>query len=175
MCIRDSLCGVDPAGVPIMAVPITGVWDYGSGVVGGGSYTPDPSRFTFGCRKTAIAKCVEMGYKPWKTLPSGAGTYQDHLVACTRMLRADYCGDGYSWTVNGTPINVYDGVGVQADTEGWALEAEWTANGAACMGSSVGRYTLRGSIAPSCSGATRTATCGDLADFDAGAKLMNEY
>src|SRR5207302_1954997 len=50
-----------------------------------------------------------------------------------RMIRADYCGDGTSWTVNGRRINVYDGLGVQTDTASWSFEAEWDAHGARCL------------------------------------------
>jgi ADYC domain len=44
---------------------------------------------------------------------------QNHLTACTRMLRADDCGDGKSWTVTGALINLYDGIGVQIDPQSW--------------------------------------------------------
>ena len=30
----------------------------------------------------------------------------DHHQACVRMVRADYCGDGRSWTVNGRRVNL---------------------------------------------------------------------
>ena len=73
-----------------------GTWNYGSGVTGGGSWTASATYFTFGCRGTALAKCVELGYKPWKTV--GGVSLRDHHQACTRMIRADYCGDGKAWT-----------------------------------------------------------------------------
>ncbi|HEU4408415.1 MAG TPA: ADYC domain-containing protein [Polyangiaceae bacterium] len=47
---------------------------------------------------------------PRKAIAGSTTTLQNHLVACTRMLRADDCGDGTSYTVNGTTINLYDGV-----------------------------------------------------------------
>ena len=47
-----------------------------------------------------------------------------------RMIRADYCGDGTSWTVNGRTIDLYDGLGINVDTSAWTFEAEWTPSGA---------------------------------------------
>lgn len=50
------------------------------------------------------------------------------------MVRADYCGDGTSYTQNGTPIDLYDGLILQVDTEpGWLVDAEWGTAGARCV------------------------------------------
>jgi hypothetical protein len=157
------LCG---AGVGALAV--TGRWNSAEGVPGGGSYIPDLTQFTFACRGFAIAKCVEMGYKPWKLL-SG------HMAACTRMLRADYCGNGVSFTVDGTPINVYDGLGIQVDTESWPVDAEWTPAGARCMGPNAParvQETVR--AAPSCFGSLVKHTCGSPFSFVTGTFLIDE-
>jgi len=113
------------------ALALAGTWDYRQGVPGGGAHLDDPSNFTFACRGAAIAKCVEMGYKPWVSI---AGvSLAAHHQSCTRMLRADYCGDGTSYTTNGRIINVYDALGVQQDTENWGFEAEWGTDGAVCF------------------------------------------
>src|SRR5262249_8280834 len=129
------LCGLDATGAPILAIPVAGVWNYSMGVVGGGAYTADPTRFTFGCRGNATAKRVEWGYKPWKTVNGVKLT--NHHVACTRMVRADYCGDGSTYTVNGTPIDIYDGLGIQLDTAAWQVDAEWQPTGARCVGANA--------------------------------------
>jgi ferredoxin len=53
---------------------------------------------------------------------------QDHHQACTRMARADYCGDGVPWTVPGTAIDIYDHLYPQIETketQNWQIEAEW--------------------------------------------------
>ena len=52
----------------------------------------------------AIAKCVLWGYRPWATY-NGTPLAQYHQ-ACTRMVRADYCGTGTSYTVTGNRISV---------------------------------------------------------------------
>jgi hypothetical protein len=161
------LCGNDGAGAPILAIPLTGTWNLGAGVAGGGSWTQSSSSFTLACRGNALAKCVEFGYQPWKT---HAGVLlRDHHQACTRMLRADYCGDGTSWTADGTPINLYDGIGIQSDDASWAVDAEWTANGAICTNHI--RDLQPG--APSCVAELEDPACG--ADFDGGALIINEY
>jgi hypothetical protein len=90
--------------------------------------------------------------------------------ACTRLLRADYCGNGTSYTVDGTLLNLYDGVGIQADTERWNLEAEWTEGGARCMA----RRRLSSSASPTCQASLQSASCGASSHFSTGTLLMNE-
>jgi uncharacterized protein YjbI with pentapeptide repeats len=119
------------AGTPVQALPVEGVWDYRQDVVGGGSKTDDPARFTFACMGGAIAKCALWGYRPWATYNGTA--LANYHQACTRMVRADYCGTGKSYTKTGNRINFYDELGIQQDTENWMFEAEWDANGARCI------------------------------------------
>jgi hypothetical protein len=106
------------------AIPLQGSWD------AQGNYHPSQT-VTFGCTSGAIGKCVRMGYKPWKTV--NGQSLQDLHQACIRMVRADYCGDGRGHTRNGTPIDVYDRLGIQKPTpqNGMVLEAAWTPTGAA--------------------------------------------
>ena len=96
------------------------------GVPGGGSYHPESSDFTIACRGSAIAKCVELGYKPWTGVTS-------QLASCVRLLRADFCGTGTSYTKDGQLVNLYDNLGIQKDTEAWSLEAGWNPQGATCI------------------------------------------
>ena len=51
------------------------------------------------------------------------------------MVRADYCGDGVGHTRNGTPIDLFDRVGIQKDepAEGVTLEAAFGPEGAVCV------------------------------------------
>jgi ADYC domain-containing protein/pentapeptide repeat protein len=161
-------------GSGILAIAVNGTFNNGQGVTGGGSFTASTTSFTFGCRGAAIAKCVEWGYKPWKTVSSVNLT--NHHVACTRMVRADYCGNGNSYTINGTAIDLYDALAIQADTAAWKIEAEWTANGARCIKNSTYTrgYVLLATV-PSCLAAITTTSCGQLSDFSSGALLMDEY
>ena len=169
------LCGSDTStpSKPILATPVTGEWNYATGVTGGGSYTADPARFTFACRGTAIAKCVEMGYKQWKT--AGGVNLQNHMVACTRMLRADYCGNGTSYTANGKQVDLYDNLGVQIDTQGWNIEAEWTASGARCVAYGLDtRLHASAKYTVACYNAKKSYSCGSRSNFGSGTLIMSE-
>jgi hypothetical protein len=169
------LCGKDSTGAPIGAIALSGTWDYSQGTATGGSWTASSTLFTFGCRTTALGKCVELGYKPW-VVDNGV-TLQRHHQACTRMIRADYCGDGTPWTVNGRKINVYDAVGVQTDTQGWAFEAEWTDKGARCVSTMrvIDLQNVIGIVATCVKLRTLPLLCGMKSDFNRGVLLMNEY
>ena len=126
------------------ALAVAGTWNYEQGTPEGGSYDPDASQFTLACRGFAIAKCVEFGYKPWLDRSAYLGT-------CTRTLRADYCGDGTPYTVNGTTIDLYDADGIQADETDWPLEARWDEHGATCIGEDTAtRFYQVAGVTPTC-------------------------
>jgi len=128
---RAYVCGKTDQGAVRKSIPIQGGWDYRQGVTGGGSRIDEPNAITFACEGYAIYKCIDFGYKSWTTVEHG--DTRDHHEACTRLIRADYCGDGTSWTVDGTLVNVFDNLGVQPDTETWPTEAEWDQDGARCL------------------------------------------
>jgi hypothetical protein len=116
------------------ALAVSGVWD------ASGAHHDTPGRLTFACQNGAIAKCILWGYKPWASRngQSLAGLHQ----ACTRMARADYCGNGRSHTHRDTTIDMYDRLGVleratEASAE-WdparaSFEAAWAPDGATCL------------------------------------------
>jgi hypothetical protein len=120
------LC-VDNAGEPTQAILLADVWDASTG----DRLSPTGDGLTFACRDAALAKCVEWGYKPWDP------QLREHHQACTRLVRADYCGDGESHTAPGTLVHVLDQVGVQSiDPEReFVVEAEWGPDGAVCLNS----------------------------------------
>jgi hypothetical protein len=147
-------CGVESDGTPVLALVVAGTWDPSSG-----AWRDDGRAFSLSCRHAAVAKCVEFGYKSWLG-------YNDYHRACVRMLRADYCGDGIPHTVNGTLINLYDNLGIQADAEPWPVDAEWGPDGALCINH------IRGGALPACYAAKFSATCGG---FSRGGLLADEY
>ena len=168
----EPLCGIDDEGAPIAAIPLEGAWNYGEGVPGGGEHVPDPFVFTFACQRYVLAKCVEAGYKPWQGVIACPGGVCDvvslagHHQACTRMMRADYCGDGTSYTFDGTLVNFYDDVGVRMDSETWDLEAEWAPDGALCLDSQrIQRFSVH------CGPDLAARGCGIFGD---GALLLSE-
>jgi hypothetical protein len=137
-----SLCGETADGQPITAIPLSGRWDFSSGTATGGDYIEDPSLFTFACDGAVLAKCVKLGYKPWETIEECDGSSCQEVSkrplhqACTRMMRADYCGDSAPHTRDGTPINIWDNFGVQepeAADGNWKRDAEWSPDGAVCI------------------------------------------
>ena len=102
-----QLCNPDPEGRRL-AVPIPGSF------AEDGRYVPDATRLTLTCTSGAAGKCVRFGYKPWGTAPDGT-PLTDLYRACVRMVRADYCGDGRSYTRDGTMIEVEDAFGILGD------------------------------------------------------------
>lgn len=155
--IRDAggpwkpLC-TDELGAATRAILLGDVWDPDTGA----RVAPRPSgALTFACRTAALAKCVEFGYAPWRS--KNGVQLAEHHQACTRMLRADYCGTGQAHTVAGVPVHVLDPLGIQkADpTKAYAVEAEWGPNGATCL--NPGNTRLAGQTAgcslPACGSA----------------------
>ena len=114
------------------AIPVLGLWQPN------GAKVASTTDFTFACLDIgAIAKCVQMGYKPWQ--------YDLHHQSCVRMVRGDYCGTGQGYTSDGNTINVFDKIGKQADDHNaypnylWYFDAEWGPNGAVCITSTATR------------------------------------
>jgi hypothetical protein len=172
------LCGVDGNGNQMPAVAVSGRWNLWQGVSSGGDHVEDGYTFTFGCIEDAVGKCARLGYKPWqKRQVCSGGTCTtvdlgDYHQACTRMVRADYCGDGRSHTVDGTVINVYDGIGIQVDDQPWYFEAEWVPAGARCV---THQRVVDLSVVPGCAGRLMDNTCGSRSHFATGTLLMDEY
>jgi hypothetical protein len=128
-------CQLDQYGV---FVP--GRWDAGA------THVDDPDVVTYSCMDGVIAKCVSWGYAPWLT---GADVH----ASCTRLARADYCGNGVPWTMDGTEINVYDTLGILSESPAGDMkfEAAWGTSGALCV--SRPRYQIEESgrmVVPSC-------------------------
>ena len=119
-----NICSPDPDG-RAAAIPLRGRWD------ASGAYVNDSS-ISFNCTSGVIAKCVRWGYHPWQTV-QGQSLAPYHQ-ACTRMARADYCGDGVTHTQEGTLIDMYDNLGKFTPDFGLTLfEASWTPDGAYCV------------------------------------------
>ena len=99
-----------------------------------GRYVPTPGRILITCTGGAEGKCVRFGYKPWRHLPDGT-SLEPYYQACVRLVRADYGGDGVGHTRNGTPIDLFDRIGIQRDEigPGMTLEAAFGPDGAICV------------------------------------------
>lgn len=99
-----------------------------------GMFQPSDLAMTFSCTGGVIAKCIRMGYAPWGDGNSSVSKL-DRFRACTRMVRADYCGTGETHTRDGTPIHVYDhwSLHKSGSASGLAFEAAWGPTGALCV------------------------------------------
>ena len=131
----QNLCETDADGVAA-ATFVSGTWD------DSGARSDATGLVTIACTIGVINKCVRWGYKPWKTVNGVA--LRDYHQTCTRMARADYCGDGTPHTHDGTLIDIWDAVPIQTrDPQlGMLYEASWTTAGAYCV--SKGRWNLDG-------------------------------
>lgn len=160
----SPVCGLDANNKPIQAVAVAGVW--GPKGPDATAYSTSSSQLTLACRTRTIAKCVELGYKPYKGLAN-------QLQACVRLLRADYCGTGAANTLDGTTLNLFDAGGVQSDSEAWLPEAEWGPDGATCVNSkNNARWQLVADKAPSCVQKLLNASCATK--FSNGSLLIDE-
>jgi ADYC domain len=99
--VANSICEENADG----ALPMLGFWD-----LDGTFKRDDKTIFSFACTKREVAKCVDYGgyalTKPQKGL--------DFLQACGRMMTADYCGKGQSYTEDDTWIEFWDTTTTQA-------------------------------------------------------------
>lgn len=147
---------------------VAGVWDQ----AGDRHDATDDGAFaySYACDNGAIAKCVDWGYAPDAV---GADAHQ----SCTRLVRADYCGDGTPHTADGTAVDVFDSLGVQQSdptATDLVFEAGWGPEGAVCV--SRPRYEEIASdgelVTPSCWDAL--PTCDDVTvAYSMGAKIVN--
>ena len=88
-------------------------------------FLEEDGHVSFACTSGAIGKCIRWGYPPAAT----RGLHQ----ACIRMIRADYGGDGTSWTQDGTLIGFCDRVGIHPCRRAHDIEAAWSEGGAVCV------------------------------------------
>jgi hypothetical protein len=85
------------------------------------------------------AKCVDWGYPPWlgnDGMPDGRNSpaetqsqAQRYHAACTAMASADFCGEGKTNTVDGTPIIMFNAKNVQTQKAPSPPYEEYVASG----------------------------------------------
>jgi hypothetical protein len=178
----QSACPADTDGRRV-AIPLAAIWDEH------GDRIESSSLFTFGCTTGVIAKCYRWGYRPWVT---GYGDLTAMHWTCTRLARADYCGNGVPHTRDGTSINVWDTLPAPGPIQaragllpslGMIFEAGWNTGGAVCL--SRARWLLDPGgllaalcpdrlVAPSLLGGTVCDTVADVLDYDSDARMFNQ-
>jgi len=138
------------------AIPVSGLY------TSTGARQESTTDFTFSCDSGVISKCYRWGYQPWRN----GDTLTSHNAhwTCTRMARADYCGDGTPHTVNGTIVLPWDALNPQVIAHpnspinpDLKFEAGWSTSGARCV--SHWRWASMG--APSCQKLTPPITDTD--------------
>ena len=129
-----------------------------------GDLTARANTLYLACLSGGIGKAVQWGFQPWDI-----GLAE--LEATVRVVRADYCGDGVSWTVPGTQLQLDDIWGVSNfGSAAAATEAVWGANRALCLGA-----TRIANQPPTCNGFT-LPTCASNASLTntSGAMLWSK-
>ena len=117
-----------------------------------GDMTARPSTLYLACVSGAVGKAVLWGYKPWERALA-------EFEVAARMVRADYCFDGVSWTSTGLTLQVRDKFAINNFLrEEDPTEVVWTADGLACIGQprnpaySAPQVTCNGAPVPTCPG-----------------------
>ncbi|HEX3758898.1 MAG TPA: ADYC domain-containing protein [Kofleriaceae bacterium] len=182
--VWQAACPVDTDGRSV-AIPLAAVWDEH------GDRSESSAMFTLGCTTGVIAKCYRWGYRPWVT---GYGDLTTMHWACTRMARADYCGDGTPHTRNGTMINMWDTLPAPGPIQkragvlqslGMLFEAGWNTGGAVCLSRARWLLDTGGLLAALCPdrlvppslpllGPTVCDTVTEVLAFNPNAQLFNQ-
>ncbi|MDC0675496.1 ADYC domain-containing protein [Nannocystis radixulma] len=97
-----------------------------------------PDWVTLACEDEALFKMKHLNYGPNDDFDGlGAPATVAQRQATIKMITADYCGSGYSFTAQGTHVHWENhsrhvaAVGLPDDAK---FEAAWTADGALCLG-----------------------------------------
>jgi hypothetical protein len=75
-----------------------------------GDFSVAPDTMYLACRSGAVGKSIHWDYSPWEW---GSDTHE----LATRVVRADYCGAGQSFTKKGNALQVSDQLGVNEFTK----------------------------------------------------------
>ena len=112
-------------------------------VIGGETYDRDDITVnagmagwvTLACAEEAGFKMKMLGYSPNVSLGASASpSTWEQRQATLKMITADYCGTGDSYTEQGTHVNWYNAGGsVGTPNYALAIEAYWTEQGAICL------------------------------------------
>lgn len=137
----------DPEGQPICPVAPDGShWAYLVGDVfvdvDDGTIDADPGALLIACTTGALGKAITWGFAPWVLPPDpdasiDLGTASPNLPLYqtgVRVVRADYCGDGDSHTVDGVEIQLHNELAGQTfDFPQGADEGLFGPDGALCV------------------------------------------
>ena len=118
-----------------------------------GVFSVAPDMMYIACVSGIVGKTAFWGYKPWKF---GMDVHE----RATRVGRADYCGNGQPFTIEGNPLQIDDDHGVsEFDDLSFPIEAAWDLDGKATCVTTPRHIPLRGTTL-SC-GAETLEPCTD--------------
>jgi hypothetical protein len=113
------------------------------------------------CMSGAVGKAVQWGYRPWER------PLEEFEVA-TRMIRADYCFTGHSFTQNGTHLQVQDRYNINTFLHSDdPTEAVWSRSGVRCLNTprnatyTAPQVQCNGQTLPTCPADTSMTTYPD--------------
>lgn len=143
--VARPICDVDSAG-SYNAIPVKDI-TVDSAI---GDMASRAKTVYLACTSGAVGKAIVWGYRPWER------PLADFELA-TRMVRADYCHDGMSWTETGIALQVRDKYNINTFLDATdPTEVVWQANRAACIGTprnpafGPGAVTCDGQVVPTC-------------------------
>jgi len=101
---------------------LEGIWN-----VGKSQFQFIPNKKMIVCQSSAMGKCISWGHGP--------KTSVRRYNACIKMVRADYCGNGISFTIPGQKIfyEYFYNAFQDNNQEKFPIEAIWTEQGATCI------------------------------------------
>ncbi len=107
-----------------------------------GDFSVAPDKMYMACLSGIVGKTARWGYKPWKV-----GIGMDGHERASRVGRADYCGHGQPFTVQGNPLQIHDKYGVSnfVNTD-FPFEAAWDLDGKAICIDTPRHIPLRGTV-----------------------------
>jgi hypothetical protein len=142
--------------------------------------TPSDPRFNIACAATAPAKMHLLRH-------TRAGSYDAYGVqtyattakerqAMLKMITADYCGTGHSFTRDGQRLSYTDSNGWYALGSCTAVESIWTADGAKCLDQP--RFATAGEIKDECgyvlpSCGYVASSCGSITDWTSRGHVLS--
>lgn len=93
----------------------------------------DGGWFQIACTGSGLSKMKRLGYDPETPAGSNHATTRDQRQATIKMITADYCGTGHSFTRDGTPLRWQNAGDWHIPADAGDQEAIWSPHGALCL------------------------------------------
>lgn len=146
---ETNVCPAFKTGVPSLTIIHGETYDAEHAVID----HQGPEWITLACADEAVFKVKRFGYGPHGNQgPGGKPASSEQRTAALKMVIADYCGEGHSFTAPQTQVMWRNATWTVSTPDKGQLvmpEAVWTAKGAVCIGRP--RYALLAEIAKHCS------------------------